>query len=116
MSPPQHQQPNYNRPPMHIQTPTMQHHQRPLPQPPMQQHRPPPPQQSQPYPHPQPRPSSSMNTAQMYSPVMPSPQPLLSAPYQPAPSPAIRPVHGKYFVKKRKFILILIISFSSELS
>jgi hypothetical protein len=41
-----------------------------------------------------------MNTAQMYSPVMPSPQPLLSAPYQPAPSPAIRPVHGKYFVKK----------------
>lgn len=112
MSPPQ-QQPHYNRPPMHIPTPPMQHHQRPLPQPPMQQHRPPP-QQPQPYPHPQPRPSSSMGTAQMYSPVMPSPQPLLSAPYQPAPSPAARPAHCKYFVKEISFDLI--ISFSSELS
>ncbi|KAL0143984.1 C2 domain-containing protein [Mucor lusitanicus] len=74
---------------------------RPLPQPPIQQqHRPPP--MSQPQPYPQPRPSSSMGTAQMFSPVMPSPQPLLSAPYQPAPSPATRPAHVNYPNQQRQ--------------
>ncbi|CAO0797336.1 unnamed protein product [Mucor circinelloides] len=103
--PPQ-QQLHYNSrpPPMHIQTPPMQHHQRPLPQPPIQQHhRPPPPPPvsvSPPYPHP--RPSSSMGTAQIFSPVMPSPQPLLSAPYQPAPSPATRPAHVNYPNQQRQ--------------
>ncbi|CEP19834.1 hypothetical protein [Parasitella parasitica] len=76
------QQPPFNnRPPVHIQTPTMQQNQRPLPQPPIQQHRPPP-------------------QPQLYPPAHTS---LLSAPYQPAPSPAMRPAHANYPNQQRPY-------------
>lgn len=92
MPPPQQYNPQHT-PQFQQQQPYAQHH-RPLPQPPTH-HRPPPPPPLQPqhYP-PQMRPSNSMGTAQISSPSMPAP--LLSAPYNPVPSPGVRPNQCKY--------------------
>ncbi|GAA5809970.1 hypothetical protein MFLAVUS_003385 [Mucor flavus] len=91
--PPPPQQHRPPPPPQQLRPPPPQQQHRPMGQPRPMHPLPVAPQQHSPYP--QPRPSSSMGT-QHFSPVMPSPQPLLSAAYNPGPSPGMRPANVPY--------------------